>query len=413
MVWVVFTLHLLLIAGRINKCGFNNFMKKSAKLSEITSLQAFRLRHNFSYQQLSDLCGNVPNCSKSSIERLLKNQIEDKNIEAEIRKVLASNLPNFLLSLGISAVEIDAELSAIFTQGEYQPMINQRTILTPENYKYFGLTGDPFSKSPNSRSEVFFSPALKSVVDSVIDAIKFQGFCYVSGEIGSGKTVVRSCIEDYVAKDSKLRLIFPETFDMAKVNPANISRAILEEFDVKPIPSDSVARAKKVKNILARMYQEGVRVAIAFDECHRCNDATLSSMKNFLEMNSGGFQKYLGVVLFGQPSFEARLRDYRFREIVERITPIPMPDFNASAQDYLAHRLALVNGDIDSLFDTDAINLICRQAQTPLALGNIANSALIISRDVFDNKKVIGAAIKTKMYFTETEPKVLAMRKKA
>jgi len=381
-------------------------------ISKITPLAVFRKQFNISYQMLADIC-DAPNCSKSSMSRLVNDQIESAELEREMRLRLAEKLPAYLFANGLSAPEIDHHLLLIFTNGEYSPMINQRTILTKPVQAFFGLSDDPFSQSPKNRKEVFISPALKEVVNSVIDTIKFQGFCYVSGEIGSGKTVVRSIIEDYVSNQSNLRLVFPETFDMNRVTPANISRAILEEFEVEHIPNDAVSRAKKVKNVLARLYQEGTRVAIAFDECHRLNDTALSSLKNFLEMNSGGFQKYLGVVLFGQPSFEARLRDYRFREIVERITPIPMPDFSASARDYLAHRLALVGSDIAELFDESAIELICCQAKTPLALGNIANSALIISKEEFKEKRVFGEAIKTKMYFANDDPKVKSMRKKA
>jgi Type II secretory pathway, component ExeA (predicted ATPase) len=383
------------------------------KNSKITPLAAFCQRQKISVSQLSDIAGGTANdAGRSTIHRLLRDELNPE-YAGKLRRTLAVNLPAFLFSRGLSAEEIDHELLKTFDKGEYSPMINQRTILPRNIQQFFGLTDDPFSKPPSSRAEVFTSPALNDVVDRVIDAIKFQGFVYLTGEIGSGKTTVRALIEDKLSLDPRTKLIFPETFDMNRVTPANISRAILEEFEATHIPNDAVSRAKKVKNVLSRVYQEGMRVAIAFDECHRLNDIALSSLKNFLEMNSGGFQKYLGVVLFGQPSFEARLRDYRFREIVERVTPIQMPDFAASAGDYLAHRLRLVGGNINELFDQEAIDLICRQAKTPLALGNIANSALIISKESFNNRQVIGAAIKTKMHFASAEPKVVGIKKRA
>jgi hypothetical protein len=77
-------------------------------------------------------------------------------------------------------------------------------------------------------------------------------------------------------------------------------------------PGSAVRRGKAVRDLLARLYSDGTRVAIAFDEIHRLNDSALSSLKNFLEMSSGGFQRYLGVIMLGQPQFEARLRDHVF-----------------------------------------------------------------------------------------------------
>lgn len=384
------------------------------KVPEITPLARFCRRHNLSYQKLSDICGNAPNLSKSSLGRLGKNQIEDHELEAGMKTALAGILPQYLLGLGLSAAEIDDELLQIFTNGEYQPMINQRTVLPEHVQNFFNLSGDPFSKPPSNRDEVFISPALQEVVDRALDIIRYphkNSFCYISGDIGSGKTVVRAIIEDEVQRDKKLALIFPETADMSRVTPASISRAILEHYDVNGIPNDAVQRFKKVKNTLLRVYNEGIRSALGFDECHRLNDAALSSLKNFLEMNSGGFQQRLAIILFGQPSIEARLREFRFREVVERITPIHMPEFSESAADYLRHRLALVGGNSEDLFDADAIALIVQQAKTPLALGNIANSAMIISAEEFKNPQVIGEAIKTKMYFTKSEQKAVPTRR--
>jgi type II secretory pathway predicted ATPase ExeA len=151
--------------------------------------------------------------------------------------------------------------------------------------------------------------------------------------------------------------------------------------------------------VLLRTSSNGERIAIGIDECHRLNNESLSSLKNFFEMSSGGFQRYLGVILFGQPIFEARLREYDFREIFERVVPIRMPDFSETAAEYLQHRLQLVGGDIGKLFDKEAVELICRQSTTPLGLGNLTNEAFLISMRDFNNGKVIGAAIKTKMFF--------------
>ena len=392
-------------------------MKNQKQISKLSPLAAFCERYKISRAQLAEIAGGeAANASKSTVQRFLHGEL-NKDYAARLRKTLAENLPAFLLTLGLSAAEIDRELLQIFDKGEYQPMINQminqRTELPKDAQAFFGLTDDPFSKPPRSRAEVFISPQIQAIVDRIIDAIKYQDFVYLVGEIGSGKSTVRALIDDELSRKPNLRLIFPETENMERVTPANIARAILQEFDETHIPNDSVWRTKKVKNALAQIYKNGSRVAIAFDECHRLSDTTLSSLKNFLEMNSGGLQKYLGVVLFGQPSFDARLRDYRFREIVERVTPLEMPPFETAARDYLAHRLRLVGGNIEQLFDAEALALITRQAKTPLALGNIVNRALLVSKNDFDNRRVIGAAIKTKMFFSSAEPQVVSMRKRA
>ena len=103
-------------------------------------------------------------------------------------------------------------------------------------------------------------------------------------------------------------------------------------------------------------------------------------------------------------------RTPEFREIYERIVVIEMPKFSDVGAAYLQHRFKLVGADLDKLFDKEAIDLIVSNSETPLSIGNVANEALTISMRDFNNKKVIGSAIKTKMFF---ENRVQAFRKRA
>lgn len=368
-----------------------------------TPLAEFCARHKISRQDLSDIARGYENdASKTTMQRLLHDQIDDPEYVRKLRLLLAENLPNFLLMRGMTAVQINRELSRIFTEGEYKPMITEKIELSAAAQKWFALEDDPFGINLRGVSDVFISQQLQDIFDRIVDAIKFQGFVAVTGDIGTGKTVLRAWIEDYVSRASNLKLIFPETYDMAKVSPASISRAILEDFDYGKIPIDAVSRAKAVKRLLAE--RKEMSVAIAFDECHRLNPTTLTSLKNFLEMNSGGFRRFLGVVLFGQPSFEIALT--KSREIKERLTVLKMPEFKEAALPYLAHRLALVGGKIEDLFDDDALELIQMNAQTPLQLGNIVNKAFTESMKIpYESRIVKGGIIRAKMTLANTKTK--------
>jgi type II secretory pathway predicted ATPase ExeA len=387
-------------------------MKNQPKQFANTALGAFCAKYDVPLSQLSKLCENA---SRSTMHRLLHNELAP-DYRKKLIKILAGTLPAFLLSKGLSPSDVDFELIQILN-GDYQPMISQRIELTPEECRWFGFKDregkpvDPFTNAPQSKDEVFVSPGLQHVIDRVVDAVRYQSFVCVTGDIGSGKSTLRALIEDHVAENENLVIVWPEFFDMKMVSPMQIAQAILDAFEAH-CPGSSGRRGKAVRDLLARLYSDGTRVAIAFDECHRLNDSALSSLKNFLEMSSGGFQRYLGVVLFGQPQFEARLRDHKFREIVERVVPLRMPEFSQSAAGYIDHRLSLAGVKTAAIFDKDSIDMICGQATTPLQLGNIANEALRISKRDFNEHQVIGAAIKTKMFF-ENRKDVQAFRKRA
>lgn len=386
-------------------------MKNQPKKFATTALGAFCAKHDVSLARLSKLCDYA---SRSTMHRLVHDDLAP-DYRKKLIKTLAKSLPTFLLSKGLSPAEVDQELFEILN-GDYQPMISQRIELTPDECRWFGFKDredrplDPFTNPPQAKEEVFVSPGLQHVIDRVIDAVRYQSFVSVTGDIGSGKSTLRALIEDHVAQDSNLHIVWPEFFDMKMVSPMQIAQSVLDHFQTH-CPGSAVRRGKAVKDLLARLYENGDRVALGFDEIHRANDAALSSLKNFLEMSSGGFQRYLGVIMFGQPQFEARLRDHRFRELVERVVPLRMPDFAESAKDYLYHRLALAHTTLSDTFDKDAIEMICGQATTPLQLGNIANEALRIMKHDFKEKKVLGAAIKTKMYFEIRQPQAFKQRK--
>ncbi len=373
-------------------------------------LKKFCESHEISLNKLSELCGgNENHASKSTIHRLVNNRLE-KKYARNLRLTLAQNLPNHLLMNGFAIETVNKELSEIFTKEEFLPMITKRIELPAKVQRHFGLSADPFGINLNNVSEVFVWDELRQIFDRIIDAIQYQGFVAVTGNIGAGKTVLKSWIEETVSNNNSLEIIFQENFDTPKITPNSVARSILEHFNYRKIPIDGGSKTRAVKRLLAER-SKNTSVAIAFDECHKLNPQTLSSLKNFLEMNSGGFRRYLGVVLFGQPAFETNLNESR--EIAERMVLIRIPVFgysvnektnkrtiNESAIKYLHHRIALVGGNADEFFDNEAKEIIALNSDTPLQMGNIANQAMInASQKPYESKKVLGGILRATMTF--------------
>lgn len=341
--------------------------------------------------------------SPATISRLIHNNLSPA-VKAEIGPPMSRVLSKFLFDQGLSKAQIDSTLLEIFDEGEYQPMISKRNKLNDEECRYFGFLDenekplDPFTTDPARREDVFMPPPIREIFDTVMDAIKYRHFVAVLGPIGSGKTTLRNCIEDAIAADQNIKVVWPEFFDQSKVSAYEIARTILNTFGMVP-PGRSAALGTAVKAKLQSLTQNGQRIALGFDEGHKLNKLTIRSLKNFFEMSSGGFQKYLGIFILAWPIFEDILSMPEFQEVYERIHILHMPEFSTYAQGYFSHRLKLVGANIEDLFDDEAVDMICSQAETPLSLGNIANEALRISKESFGEHRVIGAAIKTKMFF--------------
>jgi type II secretory pathway predicted ATPase ExeA len=283
---------------------------------------------------------------------------------------------------GYSEQEIFNELDQLFNLQENE-MIQNRKSLTSAAIKFFNLKHDPFDvdRIPGE-DEIFTNQELDEICRQVIDAVLYKKWIFISGPVGSGKTALKIRVARELAAWSKrtkqdTHLIVPEFFDMNAVGVPAIASYILEEFDVK-VPNNKLQRVKKIKQLLTSLSQAEARVALLFDEGHRLNSRVYLALKNFWEMTDGAFSRLLGVVMFGQPQFvNATLRDIQFREITERVNVINMPQLDKSARDFLAHKIAAAGGDIDQLFEPDAVKRICAVAKTPLALGNITNNALM------------------------------------
>ena len=369
-------------------------------------LEAFRVHYMVSYTRLVEVCGGPDNgVCRSTLQRLSGGPAREPRSNRRIKPLIIEGLRRFLSAKGRSAEQIQAELSNIFPLEEVA-MIAPRTTLPPEAQKHFGLKRDPFTSDPRARAEVFTTPQLDKILAQVEDAINYQGFVGVAGEIGSGKTVLkRRVMEMAEQSNGRIRLLWPEFFNMDRVHSGSIVSYLLRSFD-QVVPADLVARAEKLKHILNDASQSGIRVALGFDECHHLHDRLLTALKNFWEMGTGGYTRFIGVVLFGQPQFEGRLRDHRFREICERIDILRMPPLGKAAGDYLAHRIRVAGGDIDRLFERDAVRLLTKQASTPLAIGNLANASLLKAYQLGE-KKVFASFIQK----SDSEPAVLGVRR--
>ncbi|MBK6589870.1 MAG: hypothetical protein IPG22_16405 [Acidobacteria bacterium] len=105
-------------------------------------------------------------------------------------------------------------------------------------------------------------------------------------------------------------------------------------------------------------------------------------------MTNGRNARLLGVLLFGQPAFvDSKLREVEFKEIRQRVQIIQMPELTKSTKTgpadisgssaYIQHRINVAGGSFDQMFEPEAIRRICLNAQSPLALGNLANEALM------------------------------------
>lgn len=342
-------------------------------------LKDFRKKYNLTLSNIEDICKGAKFTAKSSLHRLMHGTSQPKYF-AQTCLTLNAYLTDWMDSQKYPVAEINEALNKLFPfRNDNNNMIQNRCELTAAAIKFFGLDADPFDvdRVPTD-DEMFSNPELDDIAARVCDAVLYKRFVAVVGSVGTGKTSMKIRVARKLeASHQRVRLLYPEFFDMNGVQVGSIASMILDEFDIKP-PQSATIRVRRIKELLSSLDKDDVRVALVFDECHRLNETVLASLKNFWEMTNGGYSRLLGIVLFGQPKFvESTLRENRFREIAERVQVLEMPSIEKSAKAYLTHKIAAVGGDINHLFDSRSVDRICSVAKTPLSLGNLANAALM------------------------------------
>lgn len=355
-----------------------------------TAFKKFLSSSGLSTRQFGDICG----IGKSTVHRLAQPG-HGGLTPAYLRKitpVLIKGCRFHLESCGAGAGEIHARLSAIFAE-EIGPAIETRRVLTREVLEFFGLERDPFA-APRTVDELFTTVALDEAFDHIEEAVKWQGFAAILAPVGAGKTMLK---KRFVNANPSALIIEPRFADMSRVTAAGIVTFLLESFGIKPRRTLVLAQ-KQLEEKLGELTAEGNTVALFFDECHQLADQTLTALKNFYEMGSGGFERYLGLVLFGQPRFRERLAYPQFREIAERLETFDLPllsppetvqclnhslklaypqRLQLHAPSHTKSAFATVGEGAPTIFEESAVQLIASRASTPLAIGNLAASAMI------------------------------------
>lgn len=187
------------------------------------------------------------------------------------------------------------------------------------NYlEFFGLQEDPFRMTPDRN---YYFPtkghaALREVIRYGLQGD--EGFIIVTGEIGTGKTLMLRLMMDDL----------PDRFETALILSPHLSRlelllAILQDIGLSgpgaghPASLDSLLRI--LNDHLYALAQQGKKLLIVIDEAQNLPDESLEQLR-LLSNFETDTQKLLQIVLFGQPELRDKLAQTNMRQLVQRVS---------------------------------------------------------------------------------------------
>lgn len=223
--------------------------------------------------------------------------------------------------------------------------------------EHFGLTEPPFRITPHT--DFFFDGANRgATLDALLYAITHdEGIVKVSGEVGSGKTMLCRVLMERLPDN--VTLIYLANPSLSR---EDILYAIADELRLSlPDNARMSLVLRTLQDHLITSFGEGRRVVVLIDEAHAMPTETLEEIRLLSNLEANR-HKLLQLVLFGQPELNDILAHPDMRQLKERIThnfglePLVHNDITS----YLDFRMRAAGYRGPSVFTPAALKMIAR-----------------------------------------------------
>lgn len=242
-------------------------------------------------------------------------------------------------------------------------------------YEQLGLSKPPFRLTPDTHS--FYGGAQRAeILQALIYAVvQGEGILCVSGEVGSGKSMLCRMLE--TALPSGTDIVYIANPNMG---PADVLLTISTELGIGiPAKNNRYVVMQSLQKHLLERHVQGRHIVLLIEEAQAMPVATLKEICLLSNLETQE-SKLLQIVLFGQPELLQHLAHEPLRPLRERITHsfyLPALDRHQT-RDYLMFRLRRAGYNGTDPFAARAIWLLAHYARGLVRRINIlADKALL------------------------------------
>ena len=205
--------------------------------------------------------------------------------------------------------------------------------------KFFGLSQNPFSISPDPRY-LYMSERHREALAHLLYGLQGGGgFVMLSGEIGTGKTTVCRCFLEQINDDCNVAYIFNP-----KLTSEELLRSICEEFHIA-LPLNAVTTKDFIgplNEFLLCEHSAGKNNILIIDEAQNLSVDVLEQLRLLTNLETNE-RKLLQIVLIGQSELRHMLARPELAQLEQRV----IARFHLEAlsfeetRHYIAHRLSV------------------------------------------------------------------------
>ena len=242
---------------------------------------------------------------------------------------------------------------------------------------HFGLRESPFGITPDTSFFFACANSQEALNTLLIAAKNGEGFIKITGEVGTGKTLL--CRKFMATLDeSFVTAYIPNPF----LEPRTLMLALADELEIAlEKDADQHQILKSINHRLLVLAREGKRALLCLDEAQALPLESLEAIRLLTNLETEK-RKLLQIVLFGQPELNRKLEDDSIRQLNQRISfhyhlgPLTRDDLAF----YISHRLSVAGFAGTRLFGNDAISALYSASRgIPRLVNILAHKSLMLA----------------------------------
>jgi general secretion pathway protein A len=255
---------------------------------------------------------------------------------------------------------------------------------------FFNLREHPFSLTPDPRF-LFLSPQHEEALSHLLYGIQERkGFIEITGEVGTGKTILCRALLDRLDATVATALIFN-----SYLNELELLQAITNDFGLTCHETTRKGYIDALNQYLLHEFTAGRNAVVLIDEAQNLEPRVLEQLRMLsnLETERG---KLLQVILVGQPELRDRLATPQMRQLEQRIAVrfhIQGLTHRETYQ-YISHRLSVAGAANAVTFSRRALAMIYRYCAGIPRRINLLCDRLLITAYVRNTQRITARVVR-------------------
>ena len=240
---------------------------------------------------------------------------------------------------------------------------------------FFGFSENPFSLSPDP-SFLFRSAQHEEALANLIYGVQSRkGFVVLTGEVGTGKTMMLECLRDSLASQ---QILYASLFN-SRLTAQQFFEMLAWDLGLACNRSSKTEVLFALNQMLLERAGTGATTVLIVDEAHNLEWEVLEEIRLLgnLENRRG---KLLQIVLAGQQEFDRKLDAPEYRQLKQRIAlrcglrPFTAPE----TVEYVAARLARAGMRTQTAFPAGVLAEVHRRTQgIPRLINAVCDNLLL------------------------------------